>query len=60
MGLLTTSAVCLYLCVALSSLTLVKSLIELFILIFRMEESKMGLKEEEQDGRARQELGRPL
>ena len=52
MVLLTTSDEHLYLCVALSTLTLVASLIALFILISRMEESRMGLKEGKQEGRA--------
>ena len=60
MVLLTTSDVCLYLCVALSTLTLVESLIKHFILISRIEECRMGSKEREQEGRPGLEPGTPL
>ena len=52
MVLLTTSDVCLYLFVALSTITLMESLIALFILIAGIEESKTGLKEGDQDIRS--------
>ena len=60
MAFLTISALCLYMCVALSSLTLLASVFALFILMNRMEGIRTGEKEGEQEGRARQEPGRPL
>ena len=57
---LTILATCLYMCVALSSLTLLALVFVLFILMNRMEGIRMEEKEGEQESRARQEPGRPL
>ena len=53
-------AICLYMCVAVSSLILIASVFVLFILVSRMEDSRTGVNEAEQESRARQEPGRPL
>ena len=60
MAFLTVSAVCLNMCVALSSLTLLASVFVLFILINRVEGIRTGEKEGKQESRARQEPGRPF
>ena len=60
MAFLTNLAVFLYMCLALSSLTLLASVFVLFILMSRMEVSRTGVNEGEKESRARQEPGRPL
>ena len=60
MAFFTISAICLYMCVALSSLTLLASVFVMFILMSRMEDSKTGVNEDDQESRARQEPVRPL
>ena len=49
---LTIWAVFLYICVALSSLTLLASVFVLFILMSRVEDSRMGVNEGEEESRA--------
>ena len=59
MAFLTILAMCLYMCVVLSSLTLLASVFVLFILMSRMEDSRTGVNEGDQESRARQEPERP-
>ena len=60
MVLLSISAVCLYMCVVLSSLTLLASIFVMFILISRMRDTMAGSREGDKESRAGQEPVRPL
>ena len=59
---LTMDLVCIYMCVCLSTLTLIASLMALYILIAKYEETGMRRQKEEDHQEVRQapELGHPL
>ena len=58
---ITMGVVCIYMCVCLSTLTLIIALMALYILIAKFEETGMGAqKEEHQESRLAPEPDRPL